>query len=72
MTPQTELGSQMVARADADDLSADHELRERAEQFENAAAGFFASEQTVNVRQFAGAWARARRAWSNYTGESLV
>lgn len=72
MTHQTELGGQMVARAEADNLPADHELRERAEQFESAAAGFFASEQTVSVRQFAGAWARARKAWSRYRGEPLV
>lgn len=72
MTHQTELGAQMVARADADNLPADHELRERAEQFEFAAAGFFANEQTVSVRQFAGVWARARNAWSRYTGEPLL
>ena len=72
MTQPTELGTQMVAGADADKLPEDHELRERAHQFDVAAAGFFAEEQTVTVRQFAGAWAPARRAWSNYTGEPLL
>ncbi|MCE3025751.1 hypothetical protein [Salinicola sp. DM10] len=72
MTPQTELGARMWERADTDGLPADHELRQRAQQFETAAAGFFADEQTVSVRQFAGAWARARRAWCEHTGETLV
>lgn len=68
----TELALQMVARADADNLPADHELRILAHQFEAATKGYFAEEQTITVRSFMGAWARARRAWCAYSGESLV
>jgi hypothetical protein len=63
------LPERMVARADADGLPADHILRIRAAQFEKwidvEAPGWSAAN-------FVGAWARARRAWCDYTGDSLI
>lgn len=45
---------------------------ELADNFDTATAGFYASEQTVNVAQFMGHFARARKAWCAATGEPLV
>ncbi|MGE6778284.1 hypothetical protein ACQKFL_11655 [Vreelandella titanicae] len=72
VTYQTTLGSKMAERAEADALAADHELRTLANEFESAAQGFFADEQTVSAKGFVGACFRARRAWSEYTGEPLI
>lgn len=72
MTYQADLGAKMAALADVDGLAADHELRTRADEFESAAAGFSADKQTVSAKGLLGAWARATRAWSEYTGEPLI
>lgn len=72
MNNDTQLAKKMLARADADSLPADHALRLNAAAFEQAAAGFFGETQTVNVMQFMGHWARARRAWCDYSGEPLL
>jgi hypothetical protein len=48
------------------------ELRQKAEELRAAANGFFGQNQTVDVRAFMGAWARARRLWCNLTGESIL
>ena len=72
MNNDTQLAKKMLARADADSLPADHALRLKAAAFEQAAAGFFGEIQTVNAMQFMGHWARARRAWSDYSGEPLL
>lgn len=45
---------------------------ELADKFEAAARGFYAEKQTVTVASFLGAFARARRAWCEYSGEPLV
>lgn len=55
------LPDRMRARADADGLPADHPLRVRADELDAADA--------ENARQLVGRWARARRAWSDHTGE---
>lgn len=72
--PQTALGQAMIARADADadGLPADHPLRVMAEALERAAAGRASEPPTVQAPDFLGAWARARRAWCDYTGEPLI
>ncbi|QTZ82401.1 hypothetical protein [Xanthomonas phage Olaya] len=72
MNNTAELTRQMLARADADALPADHELRVKAQAFDQAAVGFYAQPQTTDVRTFMGHWARARRCWSDYTGEPLL
>ena len=66
------LVEKMLARADHDALPSDHPLRELALNLEQAASGFFAEPQTVKVAQFVGCWARARRAWCEYSGEPLI
>ena len=45
---------------------------EAADAFDEATAGFYASPQTVSVKKFMGAFARARRMWCDQTGEPLV
>ena len=72
MSEQTDLSIKIRARADADGLSADHELRAKADAFDAATTGYYSEPQTVAVAQFMGAWARARRAWCGYSGEPLA
>lgn len=48
------------------------ELRQLADAFDTAAVGFRSTPQTVNVKQFVGAWARARSLWCDCTGESPI
>lgn len=67
----TDLGNKMRALADQGHDRAE-ELREKAEAFDQAAAGFYAEEQTVGAKSFLGAFARARRLWCDITGEALV
>jgi hypothetical protein len=68
----TDLSEKMIARADADSLPPDHSLRTHAVAFDKAANGFYADPQTVDVKTFVGHWARARRAWCDYSGEELI
>ncbi len=70
--PATDLAKDMRERADADKLPPEHELRILADTFDEVAAGYWGDPQTQSVKQFMGAWARARRAWCAYTGEPLV
>lgn len=67
-----DLSDRMLARANKDKLPADHPLRMLAAQFNVAADGFYGDPQTVTIKQFMGYWARARRAWSDYSGEPLI
>lgn len=64
----TDLSGWMLARADADRLPADHQLRVLATAFDDAARGYFAQPQTVPVRGFVADWARAYLAWRDYLG----
>lgn len=68
---ETDLGKRMRALADQGHDRAE-ELREKADAFDKAAAGFYAEEQTVGAKSFLGAFARARRLWCDITGEALV
>ena len=67
----TELSEKMVALANRGHARAD-ELREKAAAFDAAAKGFYADPPTVSAKAFMGAWARARRCWSECSGEPLV
>lgn len=67
-----ELVRKMRTRADADNLPPAHELRELAQAFEEGVKGFYATPQTCDAKSFLGRWARARRAWCDYTGEPLI
>lgn len=67
----TPLGNKMRELADEGHPRAG-ELREKAEAFETVAAGFYAEIQTHTAQQHLGAWARARRLWSECSGEPLL
>lgn len=67
----SELGGQMRALADTGHERA-LELKEKAEAFDVAAAGFYAEPQTIDVKKFMGAWARARRCYSECAGVPLI
>ena len=64
--PGDSLIDRMIARADADVLPADHELRVRAQLLRDAV------NNEDDAMKLLGAWARARRVWCAYTGEALV
>lgn len=69
---QTMLSSRMIMRADADKLPEEHELRVLAAEFDAASSGFLATQQTVSVATFMGIYAKTRKAWCAYSGDSLV
>lgn len=48
------------------------ELIEKADALDAATAGYMSDPPTVTVRAFVGAFARARIAWCECTGEDLV
>jgi hypothetical protein len=68
----TDLSKKMLARAEADGLPTDHDMRTRAEEFNEATHGFYGDPQTCDIKKFMGCWSRARRTWCDYTGEVLV
>jgi|GEM_PF-2020225 len=45
---------------------------ELADKFDQASADFFHTPRKIEAKQFMGHFARARRAWCDYTGEPLV
>lgn len=61
-----DLAARMLARADADRLPSNHPLRVRASKLKDALTGEF------NPKRVIGCWARARKAWCDYTGEDLA
>lgn len=65
------LGDKMRALAAIGHERADDLVR-LAHDMEIKAAGFYAEEQTVEAKIFVGAWARARRCWSECSGEPLL
>ena len=69
---KTELGKKMIKLANHHGLPEDHEMRVKAQQFDDAAIGYYSKPQTINVKQFLGTFARARKCYCNFTGESLV
>ena len=68
----TNLSIRMLKRADEDNLPEDHEMITAAKAFGEAIKGFYAEAQTCDVKTFIGRWARARRVWCDYTGDSLI
>lgn len=71
-TTQTNLSERMRALHAEDPSALPENWLELADKFDAAAKGFFGSPQTVNVVQFMGHFARARKAWCAVTGEELV
>lgn len=72
MKTNTDLAEKMMTRADADLLSTDHELRISATAFDKAAKGFYSDPQTCTIQNFMRCWVRARRIWSEYSGEKFI
>lgn len=70
MNLNTPLANQMVERADRDNLPEDHAMRRIALEFDETSVKF--AEGKTTPQEMVGAWGRARRCWSNYTGEPLV
>jgi hypothetical protein len=68
----TTLSDAMIAKADELNLPHHHNLRVLARQFNEAAKGFYEEHPTYTPKQLLGAWARARRAWCDFTGEPLI
>ena len=68
----TELSDRMRALANAGHNRAD-ELNAKAEEFDAKTAAHYAEDgNTDTAKSMLGAWARARRLWSDCTGEPLV
>lgn len=65
------LHAKMRALAASGHARAD-ELCAKAYEFEAKAKGFYSDPQTCDVKSFMGAWARARRCWSECSGETLI
>jgi hypothetical protein len=68
----TELANKMIARADADGLPDEHEIRVLAAEFDEVSIGWYSEPQTCSVAKFMKHWARARSAWCKYSGEALI
>lgn len=66
----TDLSDKMRALAEHHPRGA--ELIAKAKAFDDAAAGFYAEPQTVDVKKFMGCWARARRVYSDVSGDPLI
>lgn len=65
MTSEASLADKMRATNDSN-------LVDLANKLDEATTGFYGSPQTISVKSFMGAWARARRAWCEYSGEPLI
>ncbi len=68
----TTLSDAMIAKADECGLPDQHNLRVLARQFNEATAGCYSDPPTHTPKQLIGAWARARKAWCDFTGEPLI
>lgn len=59
-----------------DELAKTHprgdDLREKAAALRDAVNGFWGEPQTITAKGFLGSWARARRVWSECSGEPLI
>jgi hypothetical protein len=59
-----------------DNLAKSHprsvELAQNASALRVAINGYWGEQQTVDVRKFVGAWARARRIYCESSGEPLI
>lgn len=71
---QATLVEKIVARADADNLPADHELRKMAADLDQAVSDYFCKDESQSehhAKRMIGLWARTRMAWCKYSGEQL-
>jgi hypothetical protein len=72
MSKSNDLPEKMIAVADRDGLPENHDMRKRAALLSDATTKYFGDSDEVDVKQFMGHYARARRTWCDYTGEPLV
>jgi hypothetical protein len=64
------LPDKMRDRADNDRLPENHELRDKADRFDDATHDFFLGK--ISTKTFFGYWARARKLWCSYSGGRLI
>ena len=69
---KTTLSSRMLDRARFDNLPETHPVVVAAKAFDNAWHGLCADPPTHTIKAMLGAWARARLAWREYSGEDLI
>ena len=67
----TDLAQKMLDLADSHSVDRDHDLVVKAKELEAATIGCL-EKGTHTTKQLLGAWARARRAWCDYTGEPWI
>jgi DNA phosphorothioation-dependent restriction protein DptG len=70
----TKLSDRVVARCNADKLPDNHMLRIRAAQFNEACslADRDKEDTKESAKKILGSWARLRKAWQEYSGESWI
>jgi len=68
MENRKSLPERMTEKADADKLPADHPMRIKAAELD----AVINTPGTFDVKAILGTWSRARRCWSEYTGEPLI
>lgn len=66
----TDLSDKMRAWIGSSEVTSD--LKDKADAFDRATEGFYSDPQTVSVKSFMGAYARARMLWCRVTGEALI
>ncbi|MBF4302218.1 hypothetical protein EAY56_26365 [Vibrio anguillarum] len=68
----TDLADKMMQVAKRDRLPDDHDLVVKEKEFEQATIGYVSEPQTCSVRKLLGCWARAKKAYSQYTGTPIL
>lgn len=71
IAPLPPLHARMIAKANDDNLPADHPMRVVASELHRAILGT-RSTKNIPAGKILGTWARARRIWCDYTGEPLT
>lgn len=71
MSRDVPLWEKMLVLANSGHARAE-DLRSLSAAFEHAFDGFYGTPQKIDAKRFLGCWARARRCWSECSGEPLV
>jgi hypothetical protein len=66
------LYDKILNRVKEDNLNEDHELVVAAYKFKKAVEDLGSDPPLIEARKFLGIWARTRRLWCEYSGESLI
>ncbi len=70
LSAMTALADKMRALAETGHPRA-AELRDKADQFDYTHRGYYSQPQTVEVKSYLGAYARAKRTWHECIGEQF-